>query len=80
MAGVMLTVRMNEQMTPTIIVSPTVRIGAIGEMKSAEKPIVSVSAQSSVALPVVSIALLVDLKCESPASRNSTMRLATCSP
>ena len=57
MAGVMLTVSTNAQPTPMIIVSPTVRIGAIGEMNSAEKPIVSVRAQSSVALPVVSMAL-----------------------
>ena len=79
-AGVILTVRKNEQTTPIIIVNPTVLIGAIGEINKAEKPIVSVIAHNSVAFPVVKSAKKVALGILLPSSLNSTILLATCKP
>ena len=67
-------------MTPTIIVNPTVRIGAIGEINNAEKPIVSVTAQRNVAFPVVRSARNVALGILLPSSLNSTILFATCNP
>ena len=67
-------------MTPIIIVKPTVLIGAIGEIKSAENPIESVKAQRSVAFPVLNNAKYVAFGISFPSSLNSTIRFATCNP
>ena len=77
MAGVMLTVKKKAQVTPTIIVNPTVRIGTIGEINNAEKPIVSVTAHKKVAFPVVNNAKNVALGILFPSSLNSTILFAT---
>ena len=76
----MLTVKKKEQITPIIIVRPTVLIGTIGEINRAENPIESVIAHSKVAFPVVKSAKYVALGILFPSSLNSTILLATCSP
>ena len=80
MAGVILIVKTNEQITPIIIVKPTVRIGTIGEINNAENPIESVKAHRRVAFPVLNNAKYVAFGISFPSSLNSTIRFAICNP